>query len=113
MYNYAQEMYKDIYNYCESYYDVNDWETAEEMEDALYDELFVSDITGNDATYFKTVEEAWAAVSDNRQLLIEVLTDFDGDWKRALTDPHYADTLIRCYFLPDAIHRVVAEIFPQ
>ena len=114
MYNYLEEMTRDILDLIVDY-DPED----ENFRDSLYDDLWAEDaITGNgvEGRYFKTDEEAHDAVfgsEENTNLLIEALEEFGNepdDYKKAIKNPHFADTTIRCYLLGSAIDKAIQEL---
>ena len=80
---------------------------------ALYDDLFASDVTGNNGTPFiDSDEERKKQVYDNIELLVEALDNFNcrtEEYKRALLDSVFADATIRCYLLGPAISKFLKD----
>ena len=114
MYDYHEVMEKEVEEYLTPLF--NDYCNMDfdEAVDQFIDELWGSYVTGNDGdNYFKTREEAFNAVFAapfNARLLAAALAEFDVDYKRALNDPHYAYTTIRCYLLFEIVPNVWREM---
>lgn len=91
--------------------------SGDELEYALYDDLFTSDITGNNGTPFIAIEDKRKKqVYDNIELLVEALKYFnvqEDGYKRALLDSNFADTIIRCYLLGPAIRKFLRDEFKE
>ena len=105
-YDYLEAMVDDIMDLIS----INDYEYEDryELEEQLNDDLWIdNNVTGNGgANYFNTDDEARDAIRGNEDLLIEAIEEFGDDaesYKKALKDPNYADTTIRCYLLGQAI----------
>ena len=116
MYNYYEEMKKDIKQYLEDNFDYqySDVDSIEELQERLQDNLWAEDsITGNaSGSYTFNRSEAKEYVLDNIDLCKEALSEFcvdaetignkflDEEWE-------YLDVTIRCYILDG----VISELF--
>lgn len=121
MYDYLEAMTLDVLNYLEEnkevYAESFEELSGEELRDTLDDELWaVDEVTGNgDYGYFDDdqAHEAIFSNAENVALLVEALEMF-GDtaesYRRALLDPSYADTTIRCYLLGQAVDKALTEL---
>lgn len=114
-YDYMEALVSDIKDIWE---DADAWQEIEdrdELEETMNDELWVEDsVTGNGSgSYFFNSEEARDAIRGNEDLLVEAIEEFGNnleDYKKALTDPEWADVTIRCYLLGQAIGQFLDEI---
>lgn len=113
MYDYMDAMVEDIMNVFDDY----DWDTddRDSLYEQMHDVLWVDDsVTGNGSgSYFFDRGEARDAIRGNEETLIEAIEEFGGDpkdYKKALTDPEWADVTIRCYLLDQAIDRVLDNL---
>ena len=117
MYNYYEAMMTDVRNYIENEIELNDYETIEELEEALNDDLWIYDgVTGNaSGSYTFSSYTAKEYVTENEDLCREALEEFcvdadtiaekflDGAWE-------YFDVTIRCYLLGQIVGAVLEEI---
>ena len=117
MYNYYEAMMTDVRNYIENEIELNDYETIEELEEALNDDLWIDDsVTGNGSgSYTFNSYTAKEYVTENEDLCREALEAFcvdadttaekflDADWE-------YFDVTIRCYLLGQIVGVVLEEI---
>lgn len=118
MYNYLESMIEDVKTYIEDHIDLNEIRSTDDLEALevkLNDECFISDsVTGNaSGSYYCNSWKAREALHGNEDLLIEALEGFGDvleDYKRALTDPEFADVTIRCYLLGRAISEAIEDI---
>ena len=103
MYNYLEEMKKDILeNYDKDY-------LKESRNEKLFDEMWIDDnITGNaSGSYTFSTYQAEENICHNMDLLKEALQEFGGDFGEALErGAEYCDVTIRCYLLNQAIAEV-------
>lgn len=117
-YNYIEAMKKDIKTYledeCEYRYSDLD---RDELEQELYDDLFIDDnVTGNaSGSYTFCRNTAKEYVIDNMELCKEALDEFCVDAntvadKFLSEDWEYFDVTIRCYLLGSAIAEVLDEM---
>lgn len=118
MYNYYEEMKKDIKQYLEDNfnYQYSDVDSIEELQERLQDNLWAEDsITGNaSGSYTFNRSEAKEYVLDNIDLCKEALSDFcvdaetignkflDEEWE-------YLDVTIRCYILGGVISELLED----
>lgn len=114
-YNYRESICEDIREYIN--YDGIKVTTSnrEEVEQELYEELFIEDsITGNaSGSYTFNACEAERNLLYNKDLLIEAIEAFGDcpeDYKKALESPEFADVMIRCYLLGECISEVLDEL---
>ena len=119
-YDYREVVRDDIRDYLDENaeyiaenVDVND---RDELEQWLYDTLFVEDsVTGNaSGSYTFCRATAKEYVKDNLDLACEALREFGYDMKHfgeKLEDEEweYLDVTIRCYLLGEALGRVLDE----
>ena len=117
MYNYYEAMMEDVRNYLNNEIELNDYETIEELEEALNDDLWIDDsVTGNGSgSYTFSSYTAKEYVTENEDLCREALEEFcvdadtiaekflDADWE-------YFDVTIRCYLLGQIVGVVLEEI---
>lgn len=117
-YNYIEAMKKDIKTYledeCEYRYSDLD---RDELEQELYDDLFIDDnVTGNaNGSYTFCRNTAKEYVIDNMELCKEALAEFcveDSEvaYHFLSEDWEYFDVTIRCYLLGSAIAEVLDEM---
>ena len=112
-YDYLAEMIDDIKNVFDDY----DWEyeDRDDLEQQMNDDLWDADsVTGNGSgSYWLDREKARDAIRGNEDLLIEAIEEFGNstdDYKKALTEPEWADVTIRCYLLGQAIGQVLDDM---
>ena len=118
MYDYAEEMKKDIREAIEDSYDLSEYRgRRDEFEDELNEKLWVDDsVTGNGSgSYTFNSIEAKEYVIDNLDLLAEMATEYGLDDKTIAEhflseDWEYFDVSIRCYMLGEAIHSVLDDM---
>lgn len=114
---YAVEMESDIREYIESDIQREEWiGRKEDLKEYLNDELFCSDITGNDSgSYYYNREQSKEAVLKNMDLLGCALYDFCVDNETVAKkfieeDWEYFDVSIRCHILPQYIGLVLDDL---
>ena len=108
-YDYREAMREDVKNALE------EMDTTGKTEGDIYDELWIDDsVTGNaSGSYTFNSFKAREYVAGNEDLLAEALEEFgagDSEYKKALTDPEYADVTIRCYLLAEVLSEVLSEV---
>ena len=111
-YDYLDAMMDDIREWIDSEIDFDDWRGDRDgLQEHLHDDLWADDsVTGNGSgTYTCDRDEAEENLCGNFYLLAEALSEFCGDYERAIHDPEYADVTIRCYLLGQAIEEVLDE----
>lgn len=113
MYDYREAMKEDILEYIRENIDVSEFDTLEELESKLNDELWAENsITGNaSGSYYFSNWKAEEALCHNFDLLSEALFDF-GDCETLLRefDAEKADVTIRCYLLGECIAAALESI---
>lgn len=114
---YAEEMERDIRDYIENEIQRETWIGHKgKLEEYLNDELFCSDVTGNDlGEYYHNSEQAKETVLKNMDLLGEALFNFgvDGETvarKFIKEDWDYFDVTIRCSILSEYIRLVLDDL---
>ena len=118
MYDYAEEMKKDIREAIEDSYDLSEYRgRRDEFEDELNEKLWVDDsVTGNGSgSYTFNSIEAKEYVIDNLDLLAEMAAEYGLDDKTIAEhflseDWEFFDVSIRCYMLGEAIHSVLDDM---
>lgn len=112
-YNYADEMKKDVQNYINDEIVLEDFESREELEDHLNEELWNRDsITGNaSGSYTFNRWQAEEYLAHNWELLAEAFEVFGCDAAEAFNKgAEFCDVTIRCYLLPQVISEVLDEL---
>lgn len=114
MYNYLEEMKKDILEYLHDEGAEYKGLDREELAEALNNDLWNNDyITGNGSdAYFSATQEAQKAVADNMGLCVEALREFSTPMETVAEkflsqDWDYFDVTIRCYLLGQAIEEAL------
>lgn len=107
-YNYEEEIKNDIRQWLD---DNKDYISSYDYDD-LYDRLWVADsVTGNGSgSYTFSEYQAEQNLVGNKELLIEALNEFGGDFAKALESSEYADVTIRCYLLGECLSEVLEEM---
>lgn len=109
-YNYIEETRKAVKDYLtENQIEPKNFADRDEMFEKVYDDCWNEDsVTGNaSGSFFCNREKARECVRGNEDLLATALEEYEGDYKRALTDPEYADVVIRCYVLSEAVGTII------
>ena len=112
-YNYLEEMTEDVKNYITEEVNFSEYADREDLEEKLYDALWVEDsVTGNaSGSYWFNSWKAEEALVHNLDLLGEALDEFGcEDARRYLDSPETADVTIRCYLLGQAISAALDEL---
>lgn len=113
MYNYLEAVTTDVVEYIKNEITLTDYESREELEEALNDELWTADsVTGNaSGSYYCNAWKAEEALAHNWDLLAEALTEFGQDGTDVLKQGAEAmDVTIRCYLLGQAIAEALEEL---
>lgn len=116
MYDYLESVINDVREYVADCIDRADWTNDREgLEETLYDDCFIADsVTGNArGSYYCNAYKARKALEGNAELLVDALECFGNeptDYKKALTDPEFADCTIRCYLVGQAVSTVCDEL---
>ena len=110
MYNYLENVKKDVRSYIEENINLKDY-TQEELEEKLNDDLFVEDsVTGNaSGSYTFNTYEAEENLCHNMDLLQEALEEFGCGIDYLEKGAEACDVTIRCYLLGRAIAEVLEE----
>ena len=113
MYNYLEAVTADVVEYIKNEINLADYDSREELEEALNDELWTADsVTGNaSGSYYCNAWKAEEALAHNWDLLAEALTEFGQDGTDVLKQGAEAmDETIRCYLLGQAIAEALEEL---
>lgn len=115
-YNYMEAVKEDVKNYIDSEINFEDFDSLEELEEKLNDELWTEDsVTGNASgsyTFNRVTAENY--VNSNKELVNEMVDEFDCKkqvcdwWLNDNFEP--IDVSIRCYLLGSAISEVLDEL---
>lgn len=115
-YNYMEAVKEDVKNYIDSEINFEDFDSLEELEEKLNDELWTEDsVTGNASgsyTFNRVTAENY--VNSNKELVNEMVDEFDCKkqvcdwWLNDNFEP--IDVSIRCYLLGSAISEVMDEL---
>lgn len=113
-YDYLEAVKNDVKDYIKYDMDAAHYDDSrEDLEEFLYDELWVSDsVTGNaSGSYYCNAWKAEEALSHNWDLLAEALEEFGESGVDVLKRGAEAmDCTIRCYVLGQAIAAALDEI---
>ena len=113
MYNYLEAVTADVVEYIKNEINLADYDSREELEEALNDELWTADsVTGNaSGSYYCNAWKAEEALAHNWDLLAEALTEVGQDGTDVLKQGAEAmDVTIRCYLLGQAIAEALEEL---
>ena len=114
-YDYKKAVENDIREYInDNNINPNDYESASDCYDALYDDMFVSDsVTGNGSgSYFCNAWEAEEAIAHNWDLLREACKEYGTDFDVILDGgAEAADVTIRCYILGQILYDVISDLW--
>lgn len=114
-YDYYKEVTKDVVDYIENNIDLSEFDSLVDLQEYLYDELFVEDnVTGNaSGSYTMDNRKAREYVGDNLDLLGDALEEF-GEARHTLSQGAEAcDVTIRCYVLGECIDNALDEIMGE
>ena len=111
-YDYRQAVKDDIKQYIEDHDVKVTTGNREELEQSLYDDMFISDsVTGNaSGSYYCNAWKAEEAICHNLDLLGEALEEFGGDMDVLKSGAEACDVTIRCYLLGQVLGEVLDEI---
>ena len=115
-YNYMEAVKEDVKNYIDCEINFTDFDSLEELEEKLNDELWTEDsVTGNASgsyTFNRATAENY--VNSNKELVNEMVSEFDCkkqvcDWW--MNDNFESiDVSVRCYLLGSAISEVLDDL---
>lgn len=111
-YDYMEAVMDSVDSYISCNFDLDEWRgMRNELEQELNDTLWWdSNITGYSiGSYFCDSGKAEKAICQNSDLLQKALVA-SGDEKLFLAGTEAWDVAIRCYVLPDAIHKLLDEL---
>ena len=115
MYNYKEEMKKDIKQYLEDNAENFGWTemSREDAEQEMYDTMFCEDaITGNGSgSYTFNSHEAFMNLENNLDLLAEANDEFGGCIDVLKDGAEACDVAIRCYLLGEVLNEVLDEVW--
>lgn len=111
-YNYRESVKEDILQYIEDEINFEDFDSLEELEEKLNEELWTVDsVTGNaSGSYTFSSYEAEENLAHNWDLLEEALDEFGSDESPISKGAEWCDVTIRCYLLGSAISEALEEI---
>ena len=112
-YNYLEAIKSDVLDYIREEVNLADYDSREELEEALNDELWTVDsVTGNaSGSYYCNAWRAEEALCHNWDLLAEALEEFGQDGTDVLKQgAEEMDVTIRCYLLGQAIAEALDEL---
>ena len=110
-YNYYEAVKDDIKQYIEDHDVKVTTRNRENLEQSLYDDMFISDsVTGNaSGSYTFNTWQAEENLCHNLDLLKEACEEFGSDCN-ILESAEGCDVTIRCYLLSQCLHEVLDEL---
>lgn len=112
-YDYREAVKNDVMEYIRNEINFSEFDTLEELEEKLNDELWTVDsVTGNGSgSYTFSTYEAEENICHNLDLLGEALTEFGSGADYLITHgAEAADVTIRCYLLGECIAAALEEL---
>lgn len=112
-YDYREAVKEDVLEYIKNEIDFTEFDTLEQLEVQLNDNLFCEDsVTGNaSGSYTFSSYEAEENICHNLDLLGEALTEFGSGADYLINNgAEAADVTIRCYLLGECIAAALEEI---
>lgn len=113
MYDYREAVKSDVLDYIRNEINFEDFDSLEELEENLNDDLWINDsVTGNaSGSYYCSSYRAEEALSHNWDLLAEALEEFGQSGTDILKEGAEAmDVTVRCYLLGQCIAEALEEI---
>lgn len=109
-YDYRECMREDVMNYIKEHEVKITTDNRDEMQEALYDDMFVSDsVTGNaSGSYTFNTWQAEENICHNMDLLKDACDEFGCEPK--FDSAEWCDVTIRCYLLSEVLSEVLDEI---
>lgn len=111
-YNYFEAVKEDVKQYIEDHDVKVTTSNREDLEQELYDEMFISDsVTGNaSGSYTFNTWQAEENLCHNLDLLKEAFSEFGEPSFDVLESAESCDVTIRCYLLSSALSEVLDEL---
>ena len=112
-YNYFEAVKADVLSYISENINLDEFDSFDDLENALNDELWVADsVTGNaSGSYTLNTWQAEENLCHNWDLLAEALREFGCESVDILDKgAEWCDVTIRCYLLGQAISEALEEI---
>lgn len=112
-YNYMEAVKEDVKSYIDSEINFTDFDSLEELEEKLNDDLWTEDsVTGNaSGSYYCNSYNAEESIAHNWDLLEKALDAFgQNDINIIEKGAEWADVTIRCYLLDSAISEVLEDL---
>jgi len=111
-YNYFEAVKEDVKQYIEDHDVTVTADNREELQESLYDEMFVSDsVTGNaSGSYTFNTWQAEENLCHNWDLMEEAGNELGYDSDVLAKGAEYLDVMIRCYLLSSALAEVLDEL---
>lgn len=112
-YDYREAVKNDVMEYVKNEINFSDFDTLEELEEHLNEELWTVDsVTGNGSgSYTFSTYEAEENICHNLDLLGEALEEFGSGADYLITNgAEAADVTIRCYLLGECIAAALEEL---
>lgn len=112
-YDYREAVKNDVMEYVKNEIDFSNFDTLEELEEHLNEELWTVDsVTGNGSgSYTFSAYEAEENICHNLDLLGEALEEFGSGADYLITNgAEAADVTIRCYLLGECIAAALEEL---
>lgn len=112
MYDYREVVKDDVLEYINNEINFEDFDTLEDLEGYLNDELLTVDsVTGNaSGSYTFSTYEAEENLAHNWDLLAEALEEFGNEENPISKGAEWCDVTIRCYLLCECIAAALEEI---
>lgn len=112
MYDYREAVKDDVLEYINNEINFEDFDTLEDLEEYLNDELWTVDsVTGNaSGSYTFSTYEAEENLAHNWDLLAEALEEFGNEENPISKGAEWCDVTIRCYLLCECIAAALEEI---
>lgn len=112
MYDYREAVKEDILQYINDEINFEEFDTLDELEEKLNEELWTTDsVTGNaSGSYTFNTYEAEENIAHNWELLEESLAEFGSDENPISKGAEWCDITIRCYLLGECIAAALEEV---
>ena len=109
-YDYRECMREDVVNYIKEHEVKITTDNRDEMQETLYDDMFISDsVTGNaSGSYTFSSWQAEENICHNMDLLKDACDEFGCEPK--FDSAEWCDVTIRCYLLGEVLSEVLDEI---